>query len=37
MMVKTRVFDLSNNGYKNLSELAHTTGMSVSKERCPKH
>jgi len=30
MIVKTRVFDLCNNGYKNLSELAHATGISVS-------
>ncbi len=30
MIVKTRVFELRNNGYKNLSELAQTMGISVS-------
>ena len=30
MIVKTRVFDFCNNGYKNLSELAQTMGISVS-------
>ena len=29
MIVKTRIFDLSN-GYKNLSELAKAMGISVS-------
>ena len=33
MIVQTRIFELSNisnNGYKNLSELAHVMGISVS-------
>ena len=30
MIVRTRIFELSNNGYKNLSELAHAMGISVS-------
>jgi len=30
MIVRTRVFELSHNGYKNLSELAHAMGISVS-------
>ena len=30
MIVKTRVFDLSNGNYKNLSELARAMGISVS-------
>ena len=30
MLVKTRVFDLSNGSYKNLSELARVMGISVS-------
>ena len=29
-MVKTRVFDLSYQSYRNLSELAHAMGISVS-------
>ena len=29
-MVKTRVFDLSYPNYRNLSELAHAMGVSVS-------
>ncbi len=30
MIVKTRIFELRNNGYKNLSELAQAMGISVS-------
>lgn len=30
MIVKTRVFDFCNNGYRNLSELAQAMGISVS-------
>lgn len=30
MIVKTRVFDLSYQGYRNLSELARAMGISVS-------
>ncbi len=30
MIVKTRIFDISNNGYKNLSELAKAMDISVS-------
>ena len=30
MIVKTRIFDLNNNGYRNLSELAQAMGISVS-------
>ena len=30
MIVKTRVFEFSNNGYGNLSELAQAMGISVS-------
>ncbi len=30
MIVKTRIFDFHNNGYKNLSELAQAMGISVS-------
>ena len=30
MIVKTKVFELCNNGYKNLSELAQAMGISVS-------
>ncbi len=30
MIVKTRIFEFSNNGYKNLSELAQAMGISVS-------
>lgn len=30
MIVKTRIFNLDNNGYKNLSELAKAMGISVS-------
>jgi transcriptional regulator with XRE-family HTH domain len=30
MTVKTKVFDLSFSGYKNLSELAEAMGISVS-------
>ncbi len=30
LIVKTRVFDLSYNGYRNLSELARVMGISVS-------
>ncbi len=30
MIIKTRVFELCNNGYKNLSELAQAMGISVS-------
>ncbi len=30
MIVKTRVFELCNNGYKNLSELAQAMGISTS-------
>lgn len=30
MIVKTRIFELSRNGYKNLSELAHAMGLSIS-------
>ena len=29
-MVKTRVFDLKDPNYRNLSELAHAMGISVS-------
>jgi len=30
MIVKTRIFDLHNNGYRNLSELAKVMEISVS-------
>ena len=30
MIVRTRVFELPNNGYKNLTELAQAMGISVS-------
>jgi len=30
MIVKTRIFNLSKNEYRNLSELAHAMGISVS-------
>jgi len=30
MIVKTRIFELSHNNYKNLSQLAKTMGISVS-------
>ena len=30
MLIKTRVFELSNGRYKNLSELAQAMGISVS-------
>ena len=30
MIVKTKVFEFCNNGYKNLSELAQAMGISVS-------
>jgi len=30
MIVKTRIFELPNNGYKNLSELAQAMGISIS-------
>jgi len=30
LIVKTRVFDLSYNGYRSLSELARVMGISVS-------
>jgi len=30
MIIKTRVFELSNHKYNNLSELAHVMGISVS-------
>ncbi len=30
MIVKTKVFEFGNNGYKNLSELAQAMGISVS-------
>ena len=30
MIVKTRVFEFHNNGYRNLSELAQAMGISVS-------
>ena len=30
MIVRTRIFEISNNGYRNLSELAHAMGISVS-------
>ena len=30
MIVKTRIFDLRSNGYRNLSELAHVMEISVS-------
>ena len=30
MIVKTRLFELSHNNYKNLSELAQAMGISVS-------
>ncbi len=30
MIVKTRIFELGNNGYGNLSELAQAMGISVS-------
>jgi len=30
MIVKTRIFELSYNNYKNLSELAQAMGISVS-------
>ena len=30
MIVKTKIFEFSNNGYKNLSELAGAMGISVS-------
>ncbi|MBA7613564.1 hypothetical protein ES703_20815 [subsurface metagenome] len=30
MRVRTRIFELPNNGYKNLTELAQAMGISVS-------
>jgi len=30
MLIKTRIFDLRNGDYKNLSELAQAMGISVS-------
>ncbi len=30
MVIKTRVFELCNGNYRNLSELAHAMGLSVS-------
>jgi hypothetical protein len=30
MIVRTRIFELPDNGYRNLSELAHAMGISVS-------
>jgi len=30
MIVKTRIFELGNGNYRNLSELAHAMGISVS-------
>jgi hypothetical protein len=30
MIVKTRIFNIDNNGYKNLTELARAMGISVS-------
>ncbi|MBN1863145.1 MAG: helix-turn-helix transcriptional regulator [Dehalococcoidales bacterium] len=30
MIVKTRIFELSNNSYKNMSQLAQAMGISVS-------
>ena len=30
MIIKTRIFELSNGKHKNLSELAHAMGISVS-------
>jgi transcriptional regulator with XRE-family HTH domain len=30
MIVKTRIFELRNGNYKNLSQLAHAMGISVS-------
>ncbi len=30
LIVKTRVFDLSYNGYRNMSDLARVMGISVS-------
>ena len=30
MIIKTRLFELSDGKYKNLSELAHAMGISVS-------
>ncbi len=30
MIVKTRVFDLKDSNYRNLSQLAHAMGISVS-------
>jgi len=30
MIVKTKIFELSPNGYKNLSQLAESMGISVS-------
>lgn len=30
MIVKTRIFELRNGNYRNLSELAHNMGISVS-------
>lgn len=30
MIVKTKIFELSRNGYKNLSQLAEVMGISVS-------
>ena len=30
MIVKTKIFELSNQNYTNLSELAHAMGISVS-------
>lgn len=30
MIVRTRIFELSDNGYRNLSELAKAMGISVS-------
>jgi len=30
MIIRTRIFDLSNGHYRNLSELAYAMGLSVS-------
>lgn len=30
MIIRTRIFDLCNGKYRNLSELAHAMGLSVS-------
>jgi len=30
MIIRTRIFELSNGHYRNISELAHAMGLSVS-------